>query len=33
MMIHLGGVGGARRVLATDGKQNPPDAKGTSLID
>lgn len=33
MMIHLGGVGGARRVLASEGRHNPHDANGTSLID
>lgn len=32
-MIHLGGAGGAQRVLQTDGRQNPRDANGTSLLD
>ena len=33
MMIHLGGVGGTRRVLSTEGRQDPSDANGTSLLD
>ena len=33
MMIHLGGVGGARRVLLTQGRRNSADANGTSLLD
>jgi hypothetical protein len=32
-MIHLGGVGGAERVLQTQGRVNPKDANGTSLLD
>jgi hypothetical protein len=32
-MIHLGGPGGAQRVLETDGRANPRDANGTSLLD
>jgi hypothetical protein len=32
-MIHLGGVGGAQRVLRTQGRANPRDANGTSLLD
>ena len=32
-MIHLGGAGGAERVLTTHGRANPRDANGTSLLD
>ena len=32
-MIHLGGAGGAQRVLRTHGRANPTDANGTSLLD
>jgi hypothetical protein len=32
-MIHLGGAGGAQRVLQTDGRADPRDANGTSLLD
>jgi hypothetical protein len=32
-MIHLGGAGGAQRVLQTQGRTNPKDANGTSLLD
>lgn len=32
-MIHLGGAGGAQRVLQTHGRANPRDANGTSLLD
>jgi hypothetical protein len=32
-MIHLGGAGGAQRVLQTKGRSNPRDANGTSLLD
>jgi hypothetical protein len=32
-MIHLGGPGGAQRVLQTQGRTNPKDANGTSLLD
>jgi hypothetical protein len=32
-MIHLGGAGGAQRVLQTEGRSNPRDANGTSLLD
>jgi hypothetical protein len=32
-MIHLGGAGGAQRVLHTEGRANPRDANGTSLLD
>jgi hypothetical protein len=32
-MIHLGGAGGAQRVLETHGRRNPKDANGTSLLD
>jgi hypothetical protein len=32
-MIHLGGAGGAQRVLQTQGRANPRDANGTSLLD
>jgi hypothetical protein len=32
-MIHLGGAGGAQRVLQTHGLANPRDANGTSLLD
>lgn len=32
-MIHLGGAGGAQRALQTQGRTNPRDANGTSLLD
>ena len=32
-MIHLGGAGGAQRVLRTHGRTDPRDANGTSLLD
>ena len=32
-MIHLGGPGGAQRVLQTQGRTNPRDVNGTSLLD
>jgi len=32
-MIHLGGAGGAQRVLQTRGRIDPKDANGTSLLD
>jgi hypothetical protein len=32
-MIHLGGPGGTQRVLQTQGRSNPRDANGTSLLD
>jgi len=32
-MIHLGGAGGAQRVLQTHGRTDPKDANGTSLLD
>src|SRR6185437_10415881 len=32
-MMHLGGPGGAQRVLQTRGRKNPRDANGTSLLD
>jgi hypothetical protein len=32
-MIHLGGAGGTQRVLQTQGRANPKDANGTSLLD
>jgi hypothetical protein len=31
-MMHLGGVGGARRTLESDGKDSPKDANGTSVL-
>lgn len=31
-MMHLGGAGGAKRVLDSGGAQNPQDANGTSLL-
>lgn len=33
MMIHLGGIGGAAEVLRTDGKVDPHDANGVSVLD
>lgn len=32
-MIHLGGAAGTQRVLKTDGRADPRDANGTSLLD
>jgi hypothetical protein len=32
-MIHLGGAGGAQRVLQTRGRRDPADANGTTLLD
>jgi len=32
-MIHLGGAGGAQRVLQTHGRRDPADANGTTLLD
>lgn len=31
-MMHLGGVGGAKRALESDGKDSPKDANGTSVM-
>lgn len=31
-MMHLGGVGGTRRTLESDGKDSPKDANGTSVL-